>query len=39
VLVFLTNNFTVPAFSLSQLYRRRWQIELFFKWPKQQLRS
>jgi hypothetical protein len=37
-LVFLTNNFTVPALSIAQLYQRRWQIELFFKWLKQHLR-
>ena len=30
-LVFLTNNFTVPALTIAQLYRGRWQIELFFK--------
>ena len=34
-LVFLTNNFTVPALTIAQLYRGRWQIELFFKWIKQ----
>ncbi len=32
VLVFLTNNFTVPALAIAQLYHGRWQIELFFKW-------
>jgi len=37
-LVFLTNNFTVPALTIVQLYRDRWQIELFFKWIKQHLR-
>jgi hypothetical protein len=37
-LVFLTNNFTIPALCVAQLYRRRWQIELFFKWIKQHLR-
>ena len=37
-LVFLTNNFTVPARTIAQLYQRRWQIELFFKWIKQHLR-
>jgi IS4 transposase len=37
-LVFLTNNFTVPAQTIPQLYRGRWQIELFFKWIKQHLR-
>ena len=37
-LVFLTNNFTAPALTIAQLYRGRWQIELFFKWIKQHLR-
>ena len=37
-LVFLTNNFTVPALIIAQLYHGRWQIELFFKWIKQHLR-
>lgn len=37
-LVFLTNNFTLPALTIAQLYRYRWQIELFFKWIKQHLR-
>ncbi len=37
-LVFLTNNFTIPALSIAQLYHGRWQIELFFKWIKQHLR-
>ncbi len=37
-LVFLTNNFTEPALTITQLYRCRWQIELFFKWVKQHLR-
>jgi hypothetical protein len=37
-LVFLTNNFTEPALTITQLYRCRWQIELFFKWIKQHLR-
>ena len=37
-LVFLTNNFTVPALTIAQLYHGRWQIELFFKWIKQHLR-
>ena len=37
-LIFLTNNFTVPALIIAQLYRCRWQIELFFKWIKQHLR-
>ena len=38
LLVFLTNNFELPALSVAQLYRCRWQIELFFKWIKQHLR-
>jgi hypothetical protein len=37
-LVFLTNNFALPAFTITQLYRLRWQVELFFKWIKQHLR-
>lgn len=37
-LIFLTNNFTLPAFTIAELYRRRWQVELFFKWIKQHLR-
>jgi hypothetical protein len=37
-LVFLTNNFALPALTITQLYRLRWQIELFFKWIKQHLR-
>jgi hypothetical protein len=37
-LVFLTNNFTVSALTIAQLYRCRWRIELFFKWIKQHLR-
>jgi hypothetical protein len=37
-LIFLTNNFTLPAITITQLYRCRWQIELFFKWIKQHLR-
>ena len=36
--VFLTNNFTLPALTIAELYRQRWQIELFFKWIKQNLR-
>jgi len=36
--VFLTNNFTLPALTISQLYKCRWQVELFFKWIKQHLR-
>jgi len=35
---FLTNNFLVPALVVSELYRCRWQVELFFKWIKQNLR-
>ncbi len=37
-LVFLTNNFTLPAQTITELYRSRWQIELFFKGIKQHLR-
>ncbi len=37
-LVFLTNDFTLPALTIAQLYQARWQIELFFKWIKQHLR-
>jgi len=37
-LVFLTNNFTLPALTVAELYRCRWQVELFFKWIKQNLR-
>jgi hypothetical protein len=37
-LVFLTNNFTLPPLTVAQLYRSRWQVELFFKWIKQHLR-
>jgi hypothetical protein len=37
-LVFLTNNFTLPAPVIAQLYKCRWQVELFFKWIKQHLR-
>ena len=36
--VFLTNNFLLPAMTITELYRSRWQIELFFKWIKQHLR-
>jgi len=35
---FLTNNFSVPARTIADLYRYRWQVELFFKWIKQHLR-
>jgi len=37
-LVFLTNNFTLPALTITEIYHKRWQIELFFKWIKQHLR-
>lgn len=37
-LVFLTNNFSLTALTITQLYRCRWQVELFFKWIKQHLR-
>lgn len=37
-LVFLTNNFELPALMIAELYRSRWQVELFFKWIKQHLR-
>jgi len=36
--VFLTNNFALPALTITQLYRLRWRVELFFKWIKQHLR-
>lgn len=36
--VFLTNNFTLDAYTITQLYKHRWQIELFFKWIKQHLK-
>ena len=35
---FLTNNFTLPALTIAQIYKCRWQVELFFKWIKQNLR-
>jgi Domain of unknown function (DUF4372)/Transposase DDE domain len=35
---FLTNNFTLPALTITQIYKARWQVELFFKWVKQHLR-
>jgi hypothetical protein len=35
---FLTNDFTLPALVVTQLYKQRWQVELFFKWIKQHLR-
>jgi len=37
-LIFLTNNFTLPAKTIAELYRCRWHVELFFKWIKQHLR-
>ena len=37
LLVFLTNNFEVCALEIANLYRNRWQIEIFFKWVKQNL--
>src|ERR1700680_3267301 len=36
-LKFLTNNFTLPALTIAQIYKQRWQVELFFKWIKQHL--
>lgn len=35
---FLTNNFTLPALTITKIYKARWQVELFFKWIKQHLR-
>jgi hypothetical protein len=37
-LKFLTNNFALPALTIADIYRCRWQVELFFKWIKQHLR-
>lgn len=37
-LVFLTNNFALPAATIAAIYKQRWQVELFFKWIKQHLR-
>lgn len=37
-LIFLSNNFQLPALTIAQLYRARWQVELFFRWIKQHLR-
>jgi hypothetical protein len=37
-LVFLTNNFDLPALTIARLYKSRWRVELFFKWIKQNLR-
>jgi len=36
--IFLTNQFTLPALTIAELYRYRWQVEIFFKWIKQHLR-
>lgn len=38
MLVFVTNQFDLPALIIAQIYRRRWAIELFFRWIKQHLR-
>lgn len=37
-LVFITNNFILPAITIAKLYKYRWQVEFFFKWIKQHLR-
>jgi hypothetical protein len=37
-LVFLTNNFALPTLTIAEIYKQRWQVELFFKWIKQHLR-
>ncbi len=37
-LTFLTNNFSLPPLTIAQMYKCRWQVELFFKWVKQHLR-
>ena len=37
-LVFLTNDFDIPAQTVADVYKQRWQVELFFKWIKQHLR-
>ena len=37
-LVFITNNMALPAITIALLYKRRWDVELFFKWIKQNLR-
>ena len=34
----MTNNFTLPALTIAQIYKQRWQVELFFRWIKQHLR-
>ena len=36
--IFLTNQFTLPALTIAELYRYRWRVEIFFKWIKQHLR-
>jgi len=38
-LIFLTNHFGLPALTIAALYKRRWQVELFFKWIKQNIRE
>ena len=38
LLVFLTNDFSLPGMTITKLYKARWMIELFFKWIKQHLR-
>ena len=37
-LKFLTNNFTLPALAIAEIYKKRWAVELFFRWIKQHLR-
>lgn len=37
-LIFITNNFDLPALTIARLYKARWQVELFFKWIRQHLR-
>ena len=39
LLVFLTKDFSLPAMTITKLYKARWMIELFFKWIKQHLRT
>jgi len=36
--VFLTNNLTIPAITVAEIYKQRWQVVLFFKWIKGHLR-
>jgi IS4 transposase len=38
IFIYLSNNFTLPALTIAELYKCRWQVELFFKWIKQHLR-